>query len=255
MKPADWASPRRALACWRPAGATTIGTSAVDAGAKNAVPAPLTAANTARLHTSAASPSSSAAIAAWLSSRTRSAAIITVRRDMRSATTPPASSSTTVGISRAARTMPSALGESDTSSTANASATGTMPSPSTDTDCPMNSRRKFRSLSTAGAFTSERQSVLEQHEVRRRVVELLADRGPALALLEAARPGVRRRREQADRAETALARRLDRRGVQLAGQTAAPVERSTMRLRRCASRCATSPSTDGSDHPGGANSR
>jgi UTP--glucose-1-phosphate uridylyltransferase len=88
---------------------------------------------------------------AWLTMRTRSAAIITVRRDRRSARTPPASSNATVGSRRAANTRPSALAESETSSTAKARATGTIPSPSSDTACPANSTRKFRSRSALSA--------------------------------------------------------------------------------------------------------
>ena len=65
-------------------------------------------------------------------------------RGRRSATTPPIARKRTIGIMRAASTMPSADAESVSCSTANASATGAMALPRNETQRPANSSPKFR---------------------------------------------------------------------------------------------------------------
>ncbi len=90
---------------------------------------------------------SSTASNAWVTSRTRSAAIITRRREMRSATTPPTSRHATSGTVRAASTIPRSVAEPVRSSTAKDRATGTTASPSSDTTCAPNTSRKSRSSS------------------------------------------------------------------------------------------------------------
>ena len=101
---------RSPLACCSRSGRTTAGSSPVDAGLKKPVAAPVRPDSTA-IAQIGGSPviSSSGEDALASTSRARSAATITVRRDTRSATTPPISSEPTSG-KRAGRQHDADLG-------------------------------------------------------------------------------------------------------------------------------------------------
>jgi hypothetical protein len=121
------------LAGWSSSGGTTSGRSPVEAGLKNPVATPVKPANSASVQTSATPAIRRVAVAPWLATRARSAAIITERREVRSPTTPPISTLPASGRTLQARTRPTSDADPPTSSTAKASATATMRSPSTET--------------------------------------------------------------------------------------------------------------------------
>ena len=78
-------------------------------------------------------------------------------------------------------------------------------------------------------------AVLDEHQVRAGRVELLAHLHPALALVEAPRAAVLRRREQPHLHVAPLARRRHASPCSSRGEAGAPVLGPTNRLRRCAS--------------------
>jgi hypothetical protein len=86
------------------------GTTASNAGAKNAAPVPYIAARTATCQTSSAPLSASPARAMPATARSRSAAIMIRRRSKRSLATPPSSRNRIVGIVIAMPTTDIAVG-------------------------------------------------------------------------------------------------------------------------------------------------
>ncbi len=99
------------------------------AGLKNAWAVPRAACRTTISPRLARPLSNSSARTACRPARTRSAPIITLWRGKRSAQTPPNNTNSTTGTTPAASTMPTAVGESVMSRTANESATGIIASP------------------------------------------------------------------------------------------------------------------------------
>ena len=140
----SWSS---AFACASRSGGTMSGTSASNAGAKNAAPVPYTAAMTAMCQTSMAWVRASTASAAPATARSRSAATITKRRSKRSLATPPISKKTMVGTVIAMPTTDIAVGAFDSSYTCQATATRKAPSPSSDTHIAIQSLRNSGSRS------------------------------------------------------------------------------------------------------------
>ena len=149
ISPLAIAVARSPFAGCRCSGATTIGSSPVEAGLKNPVAAPVTPASTPIDHSSAAPAISSTAIVPWLARRTRSAQTITARCEVRSAITPRPAGRRPAAAPGRPSTRPTADAEPLSSSAAKASATLIIPSPSSDTACPLNSRRYSRWRRTA----------------------------------------------------------------------------------------------------------
>ena len=103
---------------------TSCGMIAANAGNTSASVRPLRASSTISIHSSAVSVMTSVATIPCVAARTRPPTRRIRTRGSRSAITPPKSRNSTSGIELAASTAPRAVGESETSSTANASATG-----------------------------------------------------------------------------------------------------------------------------------
>jgi hypothetical protein len=101
------------LACVSWCSGTISGTIASNAGPKNAVPAPNTAAITIRCHSCSEPLSDRSPSAPTAPPRSTSAAIITRRRSNRSLTTPPSSNRAMWGIVIAMPTTDSAVGASE----------------------------------------------------------------------------------------------------------------------------------------------
>ena len=110
---------------------------------------PLKPDRTAITHNAGSPVITSAASTPCVTTRARSAATITVWREMRSATTPPINSELTSGSVRQASTIPTSVADPPSSSTANARAMFTIRSPSTETANAPKTSRKSRWRSTA----------------------------------------------------------------------------------------------------------
>ena len=136
--------PTSAFASWISRSGTVCGTTAVEAGRKNASAVPNSASITATCQISTSPVMISAARAAWRAKRTRSVTTISRWRGTRSAQTPPISMNPTSGTAWAARTMPRSVGSPVRSMTNSASATVTIRSPSTLARPASQSSRKSR---------------------------------------------------------------------------------------------------------------
>ena len=149
ISPADSSVARMPLACWSFCAGTIAGSSPVEAGLKKPVAIPVRPVSSAMLQTSAAPAITSAASRPCVTTRERSAPIITARRGMRSATTPPISRLTSSAPVRTASTSPIADADPPISSTAKASAIVTMRSPNHETAAAPSRRRKLPSRRTS----------------------------------------------------------------------------------------------------------
>ena len=125
-------SPSSAFASWSRSLLTVSLTSPVSAGRENAADTPNTPCRSATFQTLAVPLKSRTAVAIWAVPFTMSVLTRIVRRRRRSAKTPPSSSRTTMGISRASRTIPRSVALPN-DRTANASATMAIPDPSVET--------------------------------------------------------------------------------------------------------------------------
>ncbi len=139
------------LACWSWPRGTSWGSIAARAGMLSAEAVPISPARHAICQICACPLTTRAAIESWLTPATRLLAWITSVRPNRSATTPPTSRKTTRGMLLAASTVPRALGESLTSSTAKARATLAMVPPTRLTKREAAYQRKLGSPSGARA--------------------------------------------------------------------------------------------------------
>ena len=117
------------LACCSISRGTSCGVSAASAGWTTAIVRPWIASRTTSIHSSAVPVMTHAVTEPWVAARTRFPARRMSTRGRRSAMTPPKSRKTTIGIELAASTMPKALAELPTSSTAKVSATSAMVEP------------------------------------------------------------------------------------------------------------------------------